>query len=163
MGRVSCCCSTPARLDACDQAAASSGTPCQTLCNEPPAGRQAVPAPAFAGPMLPATSSATSSHRRALAGAGAKKRLEQNRRRLAALRVAILITTALYAGVRLYSRAATRSGWHWFGLVVTLLAHAVSYLAIAAVARPTFSNSGELLDGGGDLDRGTASAYHDIL
>ena len=60
-------------------------------------------------------------------------------------------------------RGATRSGWHWFGLVVTLLAHAASYLAIAAAARPTYSSSGALLDGGGVLDKGMASSYHDIL
>jgi hypothetical protein len=96
-------------------------------------------------------------------GEGAKKRLEQNQRRLAALRIAILTTTALYAAVRLFLRASSRGAWHWVGLVVTLLAHAASYGAIQAAARPTCSSTGALLDGGSDLDKGTASSYHDVL
>lgn len=96
-------------------------------------------------------------------GDGAKRRLEANRRRLGALRAAALATTVLYAAVRLYWRAATRSSWHWAGLAATLLAHGVAYLGVAAAARPTYSSGGALLDGGGDLDRGTASMFHDIM
>lgn len=98
-----------------------------------------------------------------MAGEGAKKRLEQNQRRLFALRVAMLLTTALYVSVRLFVRAGTRGAWHWVGLVATLLMHGLSYLAIAAAAQPTYSSTGALIDGGGDLDRGTASSYHDVL
>ncbi|KAI8473713.1 MAG: hypothetical protein J3K34DRAFT_410315 [Monoraphidium minutum] len=98
-----------------------------------------------------------------MAGEGAKKRLEQNQARLKALRLAILLTTCLYAAVRLYARAASRGPWHWVGLGVTLLAHAGSYLAIAASAAPTYSGAGALLDGGGDLNKGAASAYADVL
>lgn len=112
-------------------------------------------------PQLMCMRRANSAHNRT--GEGAKKRLEQNQGRLAALRIAILVTTALYIVMRLVIRASTRSGWHWFGLVVTLMAHGASYLAIAAAAQPTYSDTGALLDGGGDLNKGTASAYHDVL
>jgi hypothetical protein len=96
-------------------------------------------------------------------GEGAKRRLEQNQARLAALRAAILVSTAVYAAVRLYLRAASRSGWHWLGLAVTLLASGASYLMIAAAAQPTYSAAGALLDGGSDLNKGVVSSYHDIL
>ncbi|GBF96448.1 hypothetical protein Rsub_09247 [Raphidocelis subcapitata] len=98
-----------------------------------------------------------------MAGEGAKRRLETNQRRLATLRAALLGCTLLYAAVRLGARRGTAGGWHWFGLVVTLAAHAFSYLALSAAAAPTYSATGSLLDGGGDLDKGAASVYHDVI
>lgn len=102
-------------------------------------------------------------HRTQHTGEGAKKRLETNQRRLSALRTAALLTTLLFAAVRLWARTASAGGWHVAGFVVTLLMHGFSYLAIAAAAQPTYASSGVLLDGGGDLDKGMASSYHDIL
>lgn len=158
--------------DGCSDSAAATQRRCQRaaraplplLCciRLPRRAAAAVHSPPSNQPLapLPGTTTQPSTH----TGDGAKRRLEQNQKRLAALRAAALASTLVYAGARLaLNRGGGSKGLHWAGLVVTLLAHGFAYLAIAAVARPTYSNSGALVDGGGDLDKGSASMYHDLL
>ena len=98
-----------------------------------------------------------------MAGAGAKKRAEENKQRLKTLQLLILVTTAVYAAVRLGAFKSTAQWYHWIGLLFTLGIHGVSYWIIAAVARPVYQN-GELIDGGGDLSKSIAASYsHDVL
>jgi hypothetical protein len=98
-----------------------------------------------------------------MAGAGAKKRAEENKQRLKTLQLVILVTTAVYAGIRLGAFRSTAQWYHWAGLILTLGVHGVSYWIIAAVGKPVYQN-GELIDGGGDLSKSVAASYsHDVL
>jgi hypothetical protein len=99
-----------------------------------------------------------------MAGAGAKKRLQDNQNRLQTLRLAAGTTTFLYVAIRWLLFRSSTYWYHWLGLTVTVLVHAFAYLLIASVAKPVYSPSGELQDGGADLNKHTAASYsHDVL
>lgn len=97
-----------------------------------------------------------------MAGAGAKKRAEDNARTLQRLAVFILVCAGVHAAVRLWLRAYTATWSSWAGFVGTVLVQSFCYLSIAAVARPVYNN-GVLIDGGADLGKGAISYYFDVL
>ncbi len=100
-----------------------------------------------------------------MAGAGAKKRAEENKRRLSTLRIIIVVASISFLAARLLIFRHSTTWAHWLGWAVTLAVHGLAYWTIAAVASPTYdSATGELLDGGGDLSKGgLQSYYHDLL
>lgn len=98
-----------------------------------------------------------------MAGAGAKKRAEQNKQRLQTLKLVVLAASVFYAVVRLWLFRSTVTWWHWAGVLLTVAVHAVCYTFISHAGTPVYDQAGELVDGGADLDKGMVSYYHDIL
>ncbi|GLC35658.1 hypothetical protein PLESTB_000002900 [Pleodorina starrii] len=99
-----------------------------------------------------------------MANQGAKKRLEENRKKLQTLRLAIAIGLAFYLVVRLILRRGYESWWHIIGFVATFFLEAFSFSAISKFAEPEFSDKGEVVYGGADLSMGGMCAYwHDLL
>ncbi|GFR50074.1 hypothetical protein Agub_g12218 [Astrephomene gubernaculifera] len=99
-----------------------------------------------------------------MANQGAKKRLEENRKRLQSLRIALAIGIAFNALVRLVLRQGYTSKWHIIGFGATLFLDLFSYSAIAKFAEPEFNEKGEVVYGGADLSMGGMCAYwHDLL
>jgi hypothetical protein len=97
-----------------------------------------------------------------MAGAGAKKRAEDNARTLQRLSIFIVVCAGVHAAVRLWLKASTATWSSWAGLAGTVLVQGFCYLSIAAVARPVYTN-GVLVDGGADLSKGAISYYFDVL
>lgn len=48
---------------------------------------------------------------------------------------------------------------HWVGLVLTSAAYFIPYQQLAQMAKPTYANDGELLDGGFDMSTGGICGY----
>lgn len=96
-----------------------------------------------------------------MAGAGAKKRADDNARTINRLGVYILVCAAFYGGIRLGLKAKTAGAGSWAGLVLTLVVQAFCYLGISSMAKPVYDN-GVLIDGGADLSKGTVSYYFDL-
>jgi cobalamin synthase len=103
-----------------------------------------------------------------MAGAGAKKRLEANTKRVSLLR---LIGVSSYAAfllsviVKVFILRTLSSGVAIVWLMVSGAASLFAFSRIAAYAAPSYDASGGLIDGGGDLDKkgGTASYFLDLL
>lgn len=96
-----------------------------------------------------------------MAGAGAKKRAEDNAGTVNKLGIYILVCAAIYVVVRLGMKSRTADWGSWAGLVLTLVVQAVCYLGISSMAKPIYQN-GILIDGGADLSKGTVSYYFDL-
>ena len=45
----------------------------------------------------------------------------------------------------------TFSGWNIFGFLILLVSILLCYTGISELAKPTYDNEGELIDGGADL------------
>mmetsp|Transcript_6392 Transcript_6392/g.39879 ORF Transcript_6392/g.39879 Transcript_6392/m.39879 type:complete len:175 (-) Transcript_6392:1040-1564(-) len=99
-----------------------------------------------------------------MAGAGAKRRRTENAKRLKALRVALVLSSVVYVGLRLGWFHNT-AGWkHYLGYLITSAISALCYRSISSMAKPTYGPNGELLDGGADLSMGGTLEYlHDVL
>jgi hypothetical protein len=97
-----------------------------------------------------------------MAGGGAKKRAEENKRTIQLVGIYILVCSAFYAVVRLWLKSSSLTWGHYAGFAATLTAHGICYLSIAAVGRPVIQN-GAVVDGGGDLSKGVIQYYFDIL
>jgi hypothetical protein len=97
-----------------------------------------------------------------MAGGGAKKRAEENKRTIQNVGIYVLVCSAVYAVVRLWLKSSTLSWGHYAGYAATLAAHGISYLSIVAVSRPTIQN-GQVVDGGADLSKGVIQYYFDLL
>lgn len=65
----------------------------------------------------------------------------------------------IYVLVRMIIFHSTFTWKHWIGLLVTSVAYIVPYLQLANMAKPTFSDDGELLDGGYDMTTGGVCGY----
>lgn len=52
---------------------------------------------------------------------------------------------------------------HWIGLVVTSLAYYFPYQQLAKMAKPSYTQDGELLDGGFDMTTGGVCGYDSAL
>ncbi|XP_020595077.1 transmembrane protein 208 homolog [Phalaenopsis equestris] len=99
-----------------------------------------------------------------MANQGAKKRKEENRQHMANLQRLIIACNVLYILIRLIIFHSSFSWKHWVGLVVTSLAYWISYQQLANMAKPTYSDDGELLDGGFDMSTGGICSYlHDVI
>jgi hypothetical protein len=98
-----------------------------------------------------------------MAGAGAKKRSEENARTVRNVGIYILICAAVFALIRLYLPKQASADWTtWAAFAGTMLVQGFCYISIVAVARPVYSN-GVLVDGGADLAKGSISYYFDLL
>ncbi len=99
-----------------------------------------------------------------MANQGAKKRFEDNRKRLQTLRLAMVIGMVVNVAVRLILRQGYNSWWHIIGFGATMFLSLFSFSAISKFAEPEFSDKGELVYGGADLSMGGMCAYwHDLL
>lgn len=97
-----------------------------------------------------------------MAGGGAKKRAEENKRTLQLVGIYILVCTAVFGVVRLWLRRSSVVNAHYAGFATTLAANGIAYLSIAAVGRPTIQG-GVVVDGGGDLSKGVIQYYFDLV
>lgn len=99
-----------------------------------------------------------------MAGAGAKKRLEENRRHLNVLRIWLATGFITHFVVRLLLKGSSATTWHWLGLGATTLVNYISFFMITQHAKPTYDANGDLLDGGGSMSMKGINAYcHDLL
>lgn len=97
-----------------------------------------------------------------MAGAGAKKRAEDNARTMRTIGIYILVCAAMHGIVRLYLKHSSADWTSWAAFAATMLVQGFCYVSIVAVGRPTYQN-GMLIDGGGDLGKGMISYYFDVL
>eukprot|EP00882_Tetradesmus_deserticola_P003489 GHRQ01003691.1.p2 GENE.GHRQ01003691.1~~GHRQ01003691.1.p2 ORF type:complete len:171 (+),score=54.98 GHRQ01003691.1:250-762(+) len=97
-----------------------------------------------------------------MAGAGAKKRSEENARTVRNVGIYILVCAAEFALIRLYFKQSSADWTTWAAFAGTMLVQGISYISIAAVAKPVYSN-GVLVDGGADLAKGSISYFFDLL
>lgn len=99
-----------------------------------------------------------------MAGAGAKKRLEENKRHINILRCWLAAGFITFFSVRLLVFGSTASTWHWIGFALTTLINYACFSGISALAAPIYGERGELLDGGADMGmKGFNAYYHDVL
>eukprot|EP00897_Mesotaenium_endlicherianum_P007622 jgi/Mesen1/6889/ME000353S05908 len=99
-----------------------------------------------------------------MANAGAKKRKEENERRLKSLLRVVLIANGLYLVLRLGVFYSSFKWQHWLGLLITSAAYSFCYGQISTMAKPFYDESGELIDGGFDIGLGgLCGYYHDII
>eukprot|EP00246_Nothoceros_aenigmaticus_P010402 TRINITY_DN26889_c0_g1_i1.p1 TRINITY_DN26889_c0_g1~~TRINITY_DN26889_c0_g1_i1.p1 ORF type:complete len:174 (-),score=20.61 TRINITY_DN26889_c0_g1_i1:97-618(-) len=99
-----------------------------------------------------------------MANTGAKKRKEENEKHLRVLRYVILGCNAVYIIVRMLIFHSSFTWKHWMGLLLTSGVEYVVYSQLAAMAKPEYSDNGELLDGGADLNMGGLTGYlHDVV
>eukprot|EP00850_Spirogloea_muscicola_P015069 SM000112S24011 [mRNA] locus=s112:435233:436362:- [translate_table: standard] len=94
-----------------------------------------------------------------MAHQGAKRRKDDNERRLRQLRLLILAANAAYLLLRCALLRASLSWRHLAGLVATSAAYAACYTQLAAIAAPAYDDRGELLDGGFDFALGGLPGY----
>ena len=98
-----------------------------------------------------------------MAGAGARKRLDENTARLRLLAGLIAAGVVTFLGVRLTMFRQITHLEHWLGFAVTVIVEGLTFAAISMAAQPVYDGSGRLLDGGADLNKGAVSSYHDVL
>lgn len=70
-----------------------------------------------------------------------------------------VIVQVIYVLVRMLIFYSTFTWKHWVGLLITSVAYGVSYQQLANMAKPAYSNDGELLDGGYDMTTGGVCGY----
>lgn len=101
-----------------------------------------------------------------MANQGAKKRAEENAKRIAALRMVLAagFVCQLLRLALLWSKGQPLT-WPVTGTTLTILVAWFCFSGIAAFAAPVYDRqTGELIDGGADLSMGGMCAYyHDVL
>lgn len=65
----------------------------------------------------------------------------------------------IYVLVRLVIFHSTFTWKNWIGLLVTSIAYGLPYKQLESMARPAYSDDGELLDGGYDMTTGGICGY----
>lgn len=99
-----------------------------------------------------------------MANQGAKKRKEENSRHMKNLLRLIIACNVIYLLVRAGIFHSTFKWKHWVGLILTCFAYIIPYQQLASMAKPAYTDDGELLDGGFDMSTGGACGYlHDII
>ncbi|KAM7511686.1 hypothetical protein LguiB_010561 [Lonicera macranthoides] len=99
-----------------------------------------------------------------MANQGAKKRKEENGRHMKNLLRIIIASNVIYILVRAGIFHSTFGWKHWVGLMLTSFAYVIPYKQLASMAKPAYSDNGELLDGGFDMSTGGVCGYlHDII
>ncbi|CAL9079978.1 unnamed protein product [Musa textilis] len=83
-----------------------------------------------------------------MANQGAKKRKEENRKHMVNLLRLIIASNVIYILVRMLVFHSTFIWKHWIGLIVTSIAYVMPYKQLDSMAKPTYSDDGELMDGG---------------
>ncbi|KAI8019383.1 Transmembrane protein 208 [Camellia lanceoleosa] len=99
-----------------------------------------------------------------MANQGAEKRKEENSRRLKNLLRFIIFCNVFYLVVRAGIFHSTFKWKHWFGFMLTFFAYVIPYQQLAMIAKPRYSESGELEHGGFDLTADGLCGYlRDLL
>ncbi|PWA76076.1 hypothetical protein CTI12_AA238210 [Artemisia annua] len=99
-----------------------------------------------------------------MANQGAKKRRDENTRHMNNLFRVIIACNVIYIVLRAGVFYSTFTWLHWVGLILTSLAYYLSYNQLASMAKPTYTDDGDLLDGGFDMSTGGACGYiHDVI
>ncbi|CAO2840584.1 unnamed protein product [Amaranthus hypochondriacus] len=99
-----------------------------------------------------------------MANQGAKKRKEENARHMSKLLRIIIGCNVAYILVRMIFYHSSFTWKHWIGLILTSLAYAIPYKQLANMAKPSYADDGELIDGGFDMSTGGVCGYlHDII
>ncbi|KAJ0967142.1 hypothetical protein J5N97_024059 [Dioscorea zingiberensis] len=99
-----------------------------------------------------------------MANQGAKKRRDENKQHMANLLRLIIACNVVYVLVRMLIFHSSFTWKHWIGLFVTSLAYGISYQQLANMAKPSYSDDGELLDGGFDMStEGICGYLHDVI
>ncbi|KAF4390166.1 hypothetical protein G4B88_005084 [Cannabis sativa] len=99
-----------------------------------------------------------------MANQGAKKRKEENSRHITNLRRLIIACNAIYFVFRMLIFHSSFTWKHWIGLGVTSAAYFLPYKQLDQMANPSYTDDGELLDGGFDMSTGGVCGYlHDII
>jgi hypothetical protein len=99
-----------------------------------------------------------------MAGQGAKKRVEDNKRHVQKLRTVALVGLLLYIFGRFGWYKSSVTWLNYVGLVMLASIEYMSYRWIALAAAPKYDAEGKLEDGGMDLfSGGTVSYAHDVL
>ncbi|CAN6461747.1 unnamed protein product [Victoria cruziana] len=76
----------------------------------------------------------------------------------------IVACNAIYVLVRLLIFHSSFTWKHWIGLLVTSMAYGLPYQQLSLMAKPSYSDEGELLDGGFDMSTGGVCGYlHDVI
>lgn len=94
-----------------------------------------------------------------MANQGAKKRKEENARHMSNLLRLIIGCNVVYILVRMVFYYSSFTWKHWIGLILTSLAYAMPYKQLASMAKPAYTNDGELIDGGFDMSTGGVCGY----
>ncbi|KAH9603663.1 hypothetical protein KSS87_009239 [Heliosperma pusillum] len=89
-----------------------------------------------------------------MANQGAKKRKEENARHISNLLRVIIACNVVYILVRMIIYHSSFTWKHWIGLIMTSLAYVIPYKQLASMAKPAYTNDGELIDGGFDMSTG---------
>ncbi|XP_020240967.1 transmembrane protein 208 homolog [Asparagus officinalis] len=99
-----------------------------------------------------------------MANQGAKKRKEENKKHMANLLRLIIACNVIYVLIRMLFFHSSFTWKHWVGLLVTSAAYGISYQQLANMAKPAYSDNGELLDGGFDMTTDGICGYlHDVI
>ncbi|KAL9228362.1 hypothetical protein vseg_003951 [Gypsophila vaccaria] len=99
-----------------------------------------------------------------MANQGAKKRKEENARHISNLLRVIIACNVVYILVRMIIYRSSFTWKHWIGLIMTSLAYTIPYKQLASMAKPAYTDSGELMDGGFDMSTGGVCGYlHDLI
>ncbi|KAK9132155.1 hypothetical protein Scep_011683 [Stephania cephalantha] len=99
-----------------------------------------------------------------MANQGAKKRREENKKHMTNLLRLIIACNVIYVLIRMGLFHSSVTWKHWFGLIVTSILYAVFFKQLTKMANPTYSDDGELLDGGFDMSTtGICGYIHDVI
>ncbi|GAX83458.1 hypothetical protein CEUSTIGMA_g10883.t1 [Chlamydomonas eustigma] len=99
-----------------------------------------------------------------MAGAGAKKRLEENKQHVKILSIIVGAGIATYFILRLVIFGGIMSWRHLTGFVMTSAVNWFTFSSIKSFAAATYGPNGDLIDGGADLNmKGMCAYYHDLL
>ncbi|XP_073031175.1 uncharacterized protein [Primulina eburnea] len=99
-----------------------------------------------------------------MANQGAKKRKEENARHMKNLLRLIIVSNIIYVAVRIGVFYSSFTWKHWAGLILTSLAYVIPYQQLSVMAKPAYTEGGELLDGGFDMSTGGICGYlHDLI
>lgn len=99
-----------------------------------------------------------------MANQGAKKRREENSRHMKNLIRLIIACNVIYLVVRAGIFHSTFKWKHWVGFILTFFAYVIPYQQLASMAKPAYTDDGDLLDGGFDMSTGGICGYlHDVI
>ncbi|KAL7602024.1 uncharacterized protein LOC111920661 [Lactuca sativa] len=99
-----------------------------------------------------------------MANQGAKKRRDENTRHMNNLFRIIIACNVVYILLRAGVFYSSFTWLHWIGLILTSSAYYLCYTQLASMAKPTYSDNGDLFDGGFDMSTGGACGYlHDVI
>lgn len=94
-----------------------------------------------------------------MANQGAKKRVEENAKRLSFLFQVILMATVIHCGVRLGVKRSSATWINYTAAAGSVAAQTFAYGVMKNAAAPTYGANGELIHAGADLKMGGIMEY----